>query len=358
MISKDRIDTVYLASTLPVAKNIENLREAGISIGLPTPVWDERTEQIYLIVGKQLYYSGVKRTTFHEILIDHLLTALGKEWGVAQEKLPESQWNFIYKCVQETNAYFHSGGINMRQENEQLRTGAPNGYVQSLLSLAFDFYLLKSAGSLDAKVFERLKKNEQYQGARYEITIAASFIKAGWSIEWVKDMKGISIPEFIATSPDSKYRVVVEAKSKHRDGVLHKDGVFDAKSAESGSMLYLIKEALGKETFGLPFMIFLDLNSPQTIAKKDHEHWKNDLVALFKTIDAPDPSKRIDKQNLVMSTNFAPHYDGKDIAIGGQYVVAYSIKNEHPIPKIYLDSIVVAVSNAQSVPMLFPNHAK
>jgi hypothetical protein len=358
MLDRDRVDIVYIASTMPVAKNIESLRGAGISINLPTPVWDERTKQIYLRVGNQIYYSGVKRRTFHEILIDHLNTMLGKEWITHQEGLPEHEWNFIYKCFKETDKYFHSGGINMHQENEELRSGAPNGYVQSLLTLAFDVYLLKSAGSLEDKVFNRLKKNDQYQGARYEITVAASFIKVGWSIEWVKDMKGVSIPEFMATSPDEKYKVAVEAKSKHRDGVLHKGGVFDAKSAEKGSMLYLFKEALGKATFDLPYIIFLDLNSPQTIAKKDHKHWMNDLVALFNAVDPTDPAKRIDKQNLVISTNFAPHYDGRNIATGGQYVVAYSLNMEHPIPKSYLDGIVFAVSNVQSVPTQFPNHIK
>jgi hypothetical protein len=358
MLDADRAELISFSSRLIVPRNIENLREAGININLPAPVWDEKSNQIYLIVGKRIYFSGVKRETFHEILIEHLLTLLGKEWGNAQKALPSSNWNFIYECIQETNAYFHRGGINMRQENERLRSATPNGYVQCLLTLAFEVYLLQSADRLDTKVFNRLKINDQYQGARYEITVAASFIKAGWQIDWVQDMKGVSIPEFIATSPDGRYRLAVEAKSKHRDGVLHKKGVFNAKSAEKGSMLYLLKEALGKETFDLPYIIFLDLNSPQTIAKNDREHWKNDLVALYKTIDPPDSSERVDKQNLTVSTNFAPHYDGTDIAIGGQYVVAYSLKNEHPIPKGYLDGIVAAISNAQSVPMLFPNHAK
>lgn len=121
-------------------------------------------------------------------------------------------------------------------------------------------------------------------------------------------------------------------------------------------MLYLFTEALEKETFGLPYAIFLDLNSPQTIAKKNKKHWFNDLVALFDTVDPNHSDESIDKQNLVVSSNFSPHYDGRETAIGGQYVFAYSQKTEHPIPLNYLYGVLRAVENVQSVPMLFPSH--
>ena len=152
--------------------------------------------------------------------------------------------------------------------------------------------------------------------------------------------------------------MAVEAKSKRRDGILHKNGVFDPTNAEKGNMLYLFTEALGKETFGLPYAIFLDINSPQTIAKADKQHWLNDLTALFDTVLPNHDGNTIDKQNLVVSTNFSPHYDGRDTAVGGQYVIAFSPKAEHPIPQHYLDGIVNAVANVQSVPMLFPSIIK
>jgi hypothetical protein len=225
-----------------------------------------------------------------------------------------------------------------------------------LISLAFDVYLLKNAGALDGKLVNRLKIKDQYQGARYEITVASIFIKAGWTIEWCKEKPGIKIPEFIAKSPDGKHKMVVEAKSKHRDGILHKGGVFDPTNAEKGNMLYLFNEAIGKETFGLPYSIFLDLNSPQTIAKKDREHWLNDLIALLNTVYPDHDVDTINKENLIVSTNFSPHYDGKNKAVGGQYVITYSPKAEHLIPQEYFDGILLAIENVQSVPMLFPSH--
>lgn len=356
MMSRDRVEIADIASQAIPSVNIENLQKAGVSIILPSPVWDTKSKEMYLRVGNQFYWSEVKRKTFHEILIDHLSTVLGKDWKQAQAKLPLEERHFIFECYNETDDFLKSDTLQTRKETDDLNSVAPNGYVQSLITLAFDVYLLKNAGALDEKVMNRLKLKDQYQGARYEITVASTFIKAGWTIEWCEDQRGVKIPEFIATSPDGKYKMAVEAKSKRRDGILHKNGVFDPANAEKGNMLYLFTEALGKETFGLPYAIFLDLNSPQTIAKTNKQHWLNDLIALFDTVDPDHNDETIDKQNLVVSSNFSPHYDGRDTAIGGQYVFSYSQKAEHPIPQDYLNGILSAVENVQSVPMLFPSH--
>jgi hypothetical protein len=356
MIENNRLDIAAFASSLIPPVNAENLQKAGISILLPSPVWDNVSKEIYLKVGDSMYFSDRKRNTFHEALIDHLSLVLGKEWKEAQAKLPLGDRHFIFECFNETDDYLSSEKTVIRKENEELNSVAPNGYVQSLISLAFDIYLLEHAGVLDEKLINRLKLKDQYQGARYEITVAAIYIKAGWTIEWCKDQKGVKIPEFIATSPDGKHKMAVEAKSKRRDGILHKDGAFDPTNAEKGNMLYLFNEALGKETFSLPYAIFLDLNSPQTIAKGNKKHWLNDLLALFDTVDPDHNEHTVDKQNLVVSTNFSPHYDGRDKAIGGQYVIAFSPNAERPIPQGYLDPIILAIENVQSVPMLFPSH--
>lgn len=358
MLDKNRVSLVDVASRAIPQKNIENLQAAGISIMLPSPVWDEQNKQIYLRVGDSIFWSVAKRRTFHEGLIENLDVTLGGDWLDAQSKLPLDERHFIYECFNETDAFLKSETLNQRKEGEDLYSVAPNGYVQSLITLAFDVYLLQNRDVLDSKLLNRLKIKDQYQGARYELSVASTFIKAGWTIEWCRDKKGVSIPEFIATSTDSKYKMAVEAKSKHRDGILHKKGAFDPTNAEKGSMLYLFKEALAKETFGLSYAIFLDLNSPQSIAKSDKKHWLNDLLALFDTVDPDHNENTIDKQNLVVSTNFSPHYDGRDTAIGGQYVIAFSPKAEHPIPQHYLDGIINAVANVQSVPMLFPSHIR
>lgn len=355
MIEDDRIEIAGIASRAIAPINIENLQKAGVSVILPSPVWDNKSKEIYLRVGNQMFYSDRKRNTFHEALIDHLSIVLGREWKEAQAKLPPDERHFIYECFNETDAFLSSDNADIRKEGENMNSVAPNGFTQSLIVLAFDIYLLANAGVLDEKLINRLKIKDQYQGARYEITVAAMFIKAGWAIEWCKDQRGVKIPEFIATTHDGKYKMVVEAKSKRRDGILHKNGVFDATSAEKGNMLYLFNEALGKETFNLPYAIFLDLNSPQTIAKTDKRHWLNDLIALLNTVYPDHDDTTINKENLIVSTNFSPHYDGKDKAVGGQYVYTTSPRAEHPIPAEYLEGILLAVENVQSVPMLFPS---
>jgi hypothetical protein len=66
---------------------------------------------------------------------------------------------------------------------------------------------------------ERIRLPDQFQGARYELSIAAVFSRAGYEVEWLtaRDRK---LPEFIATHQTAKTEIAVEAKSRHRPGVL------------------------------------------------------------------------------------------------------------------------------------------
>ena len=63
---------------------------------------------------------------------------LGKEWKETQAKLPLDKRHFIFKCLNETDPYLKSENIDMRKENDELNSVAPNGYVQSLITLRPD----------------------------------------------------------------------------------------------------------------------------------------------------------------------------------------------------------------------------
>ena len=69
-----------------------------------------------------------------------------------------------------------------------------------------------ASGSTSGK---RLGKREQFQGARYEIAVAAIFVRAGYKIEWLTDASR-RLPEFIARRDGSDVEIAVEAKSRPR----------------------------------------------------------------------------------------------------------------------------------------------
>jgi hypothetical protein len=70
-----------------------------------------------------------------------------------------------------------------------------------------------------------LKDINQFQGARYEIYVTASFVRAGFEVELENETeRTTSHCEFTATHrTGAKYSV--EAKSRHRQGILGREGV-------------------------------------------------------------------------------------------------------------------------------------
>jgi len=73
----------------------------------------------------------------------------------------------------------------------------PTGDTLALLTLAFDVYILRQQGNLPSKLLDRLRSKDQFQGARYEIAIAATFVRAGFDVEFL-DEKVQKRGEFIA----------------------------------------------------------------------------------------------------------------------------------------------------------------
>src|SRR5205085_11942787 len=98
------------------------------------------------------------------------------------------------------------------------------GVVRELLTLASDVYTLLLVEKLPKSLLERLRNIGQYQGARYEVAVAAALVRAGFTINWQKGRGETKIYEFDATHKISKETIAVEAKSKVRKGAIHEKG--------------------------------------------------------------------------------------------------------------------------------------
>ena len=93
------------------------------------------------------------------------------------------------------------------------------GPAKAHLCFSYDLYWLPLVNKLPLSLITRLKQFQAFQGARYEILIAAVFARAGFDIEWIDDVKAKGKhPEFIATHRQTKKKVGVETKSRKRQG--------------------------------------------------------------------------------------------------------------------------------------------
>ncbi|KAK9329546.1 hypothetical protein V1520DRAFT_379142 [Lipomyces starkeyi] len=128
--------------------------------------------------------------------------------------------------------------------------------------LGYDLYWLQLVHRLPESLIERLKELRAFQGARYEVLIAAVFARAGFEIEWIDDTNAAGKhPEFIATHKNTNKKVGVKTKSRRRP---------------EGE---------------IPFLIFIDPNVPASMPKDapayssipvDRFPWMTEMISWFR----------------------------------------------------------------------------
>ncbi|MCA9374141.1 SEC-C domain-containing protein [Candidatus Peregrinibacteria bacterium] len=293
--------------------------------------------------------------TFHEFLIYLLKCSLGEDWRKEQMALPEADRHIIMQCFQHYQQWLQD---NADEEEFRLTgrfSGQPNGYVQYLISLAFDIYCLQHSLQLQGSVLKRLKKNnDEFQGARYEIAVAAIFARGGYKIEFynesdpqiMKDKHG----EFIVLDEQSGARIEVEAKSKRRSGILHHEGEQEDANLLKGNIRSLLNSAMKKKVNGRPYLIFIDLNSPPTEGKNPLDKpWFDEVM---KAVDKETGGIRAGRESGIIITNFSWHYQGKSRAAKPEHIYSVPMNPAHPVPQEVWDKLSSVLNKYGAIPDL------
>jgi len=260
----------------------------------------------FVAVGSELHYSK-KWKTFPDFLLSYIATRLGKDWSNMEIKKPLEQRHQIMKWY---DAMCH---FQRRQERDTdgIYKTIPNGAFSAYILLAYDLYVLRDNQALQDDIIRRLKIPDQFQGARHELFTTASCIRAGYSIKF-EDEKDSSRKhtEFIATHKRTGEKIAVEAKSKHRTGVLGFPGEKKSEQSIKIGVTSLINNAIAK-AINIPLVIFVDTNLPPSIAKKVHgkQQPSEEFKVTFDKVKK-DPSGK-DLFNLMVFTNH-PHAYGSD----------------------------------------------
>ena len=261
----------------------------------------------FVAVGNQLHYSK-KWKTFHDFLFDYIKNCLGSDWGNSEikkdffERHPILQWykslcDFQRKHVTEEGAIY----------------SAPcTGPVGAYLSLAYDLYVLRHHALLQKRLIERLKDKRQFQGARYEIYLTASFIKAAFDIEFEDELdKSKSHCEFVATHKLSDMKYSVEAKSRHRPGLLGQNGLsrnLDDIRLRIGTLL---RSALKKEAAHTR-IVFIDINMPPEEGGPFDKRWFKSLMDEIKRVETDKIDGKPAPPAYLFFTNHPHHYVGDE----------------------------------------------
>ncbi len=246
--------------------------------------------------------------TFHEFLFWVLVQTLGEEWWNQHKESPEVKRHVVFKWFIAVRKWMAANRTEDRKMSDGQYAMESSGHSQSLLQLSYDVFCLQQVNKLPDKLLARLRNNNEFQGARYEIGVAAMFAGAGFEIEFLDGVHGQKICEFIARHK-SGLTIAVEAKSRHRTGVLNFKGTpsLDVK-ADIGK---LYGDARKKKPT-MPFVIFIDANMPPTPdIPWDELPWLQDIKRSFGAFPTPTPEKP-DPHNAVLITNYTSYYEGDE----------------------------------------------
>ncbi|MGH8467683.1 MAG: hypothetical protein ACREVY_01395 [Gammaproteobacteria bacterium] len=171
-----------------------------------------------------------------DFLVSYLKSKLGNPW--LEDELGKN-----YKDRHEI-AKWYSRGVPNLENGSTVFWGRPNGKALALLHLAYDLFVLENVGELPDFIIERLMKTQNFNGARYELFMFATMIRAGFDLSYCDETSGLNgrVPECLATHKEIQEKVYVEAKTRNIKNVL---GSIEGKSKKI--RLYdKLKDAINK----------------------------------------------------------------------------------------------------------------
>lgn len=312
-------------TTLPLS--FEPSRAYGYRI--PEPIKADFKGYTFRAIGSRLFYRPEKET-FHEFLIEiPLKWVMSKPWWDGERVKGESYQHIVFRWLREWYE-LQKQSVPMEWDGKTPFSSDATGNALALLTLAYDLYHLQRFGKLPHDLVERLRDRNAFQGAKYEVAVAACFARGGFEIQWIKE-KAKKHAEFNAIHLYSKDIISVEAKSRHRPGIIHQSGTAELEKAKADLKdLYL--DSLAHAPGDRPFTIFLDVNLPHTPEVPHVEkEWFDEVQQMLYQVQQPSSYAPLPFIELTI-TNFSWHYEGNNPATTGESMVIRPAFSTH-IPK-------------------------
>lgn len=233
--------------------------------GFGRPIISTEADSGYRLVAvknRLMYSKGWK--TFNDFLVDYIKAAMNsgpgaENWGSVEiakapaDRHPVITWYQMVCDYQRT--FIHEPG--------KIHSAEMTGAVAAYMFLAYDLYSLDHNAELQTKLLARLRNHDNFEGARYEIFVAASLIRAGFELEFEnEDDRTTSHCEFTATFTRTGRKFSVEAK--HRAGARPRMG-------------HLLIGALQKRA-NHPRIVFVDVNMPDDGTEADGPPLMNSAI--------------------------------------------------------------------------------
>lgn len=284
---------------------LQSERQQGVGRGI---ISVEVNGSRLVVVGYRNCWGNWK--TFHDFLYAYVMDALGRDWFQSESEKPPSLRHPIFGWHERLMSLSKAHPAAPDAVKQIQITGAVNAY----LTLAYDLYTLEHNANqahtpgIQGRLLRRLKHPDQFVGARYEIRVAAMFLRAGFDLIWEDETdRSTKHGEFTATYPPTGKSFWVECKMRNQDR--------GAKSRKGfGKFVGLVNDALQKETVS-DRLVFVDINTPAKLrVAGSYYDWRTAAVHALRLFEG-------DKSNaglpiaLVFITNFPDHHHLDEVVV-------------------------------------------
>jgi len=216
------------------AQRVQRQRQQGLG----KPIISTEFEGQRLVAVKNRLLHSKSWLTFQDFLIDYIGAALGQVWGKEELRKPLDARHPIVTWYVKMCDYRKT----LIKGANKVYTAPMTGAIAAFLHLAYDLYALDHNAELQQKLIARLRNREQFSGARYEVFVAAKFVRAGFDIAFENENdRNTRHCEFVATYRATGKRFSVEAKRREgrrlRIGSLFNDAL--SKHADHERVIFI-----------------------------------------------------------------------------------------------------------------------
>jgi len=319
------------------------------------PISAEQGGMRFVAVGNGIYWGRWR--FFLDFLDPFVRGVFGQEWGRAQleskgpGRHPLMDWRI--------KAWNYMNGI--KSDANGVYSAIPNGFVAAFFNFAYDLYIVSDNNRLDDTLLARLKHPDQFQGARHELFAEASCLRAGFTIQHEDESNPQRHVEFVATHKTSGQQFSVEAKSKHRPGVLGRKGTPESPDRPNFRFGAFINNATQKKNLH-PLIVFVDTNLSFLHADRFFQPQFTDpllpsrlMMKILEIVRRQNAGS--DPYRLIIFTNHPHHYGKEDEKSPGRHLVAVTSKYPEPANELLspLGDICRAAALFGNIPTEFPS---
>jgi hypothetical protein len=302
-------------------------------------VWQGRR----VVTVRNRFYQSENWKFFPDFLRYYLPSVLGIDWWTEETAKPETERHPLVTWRIQGAEFMNA----QPAQPDGSRVAPPCGALVAYNCVAYDLYVVDDNGGLDDELLQRLKSREHFQGARHELFAEATCYRAGFTVEHEDEKdRRTHHAEFTVRHAATGQLLSVEAKSRHRRGVLAMPGTPDEKP--DFRLMGLINNAIAKRPKH-PLVIFVDANLPfkwaeRVLSPQGRNPMSRPMQSLLDGVKKEHNDT--DPYCMIVFSNHPYHYAVRDLA-PQQHLLSVVA---HP-PKAHL----LALSRLHSAANLFGN---